>query len=77
MQWLALQWPRDHCPDLDRGSSIAVLRLRGANFANFDPVPKTVVDATCEMTRELLIVALAATPAGEVFLPQRPGPTRA
>src|SRR5438045_2145977 len=32
----ALQWPRDHCPDPDKGLSIAiVLRLRGANFVDF------------------------------------------
>ncbi len=65
----ALQWPRDHCPDLDRGLSIAiVLRLRGANFVDFDVVPKAIVDATCEMARELLIVDRTAAPAGEGVL---------
>jgi len=62
----ALQWPRDHCPDPDRGLSIAiVLRLRGANFVDFDVVPKAVADATCEMARELLIADRTAAPAGE------------
>jgi len=65
----ALQWPRDHCPDPDRGLSIAiVLRLRGANFVDFDVVPKAVVDATCEMARELLIADRTAAPAGEGVL---------
>src|SRR2546425_1045139 len=52
----ALQWPRDHCPDPDRGLNVAILlRLRGNNFVDFDIVPKAVVDAACEMARELLI----------------------
>jgi len=45
-----------------------VLRLRGANFVDFDVVPKAVVDATCEMARELLIVDRTAAPAGEGVL---------
>src|SRR5258708_19869675 len=33
----ALQWPRDHCPDPDRGGSIATLfRLRRPNFVDID-----------------------------------------
>src|SRR6266446_217397 len=70
----ALQWPRDHCPDPDRGLSIAiVLRLRGANFVDFDVVPKAVVAATCEMARELLIVDRTAAPAGKAFSRRQPG----
>ena len=62
----ALQWPRDHCPDPDRGLNVAILlRLRGDNFVDIDIVPKPVVDATCEMARELLIVDRTAAPAGE------------
>lgn len=62
----ALQWPRDQCPDPDKGLSIAiVLRLRGANFVDFDIVPKAVVDATCEMARELLILDRTTAPPGE------------
>jgi len=45
-----------------------VLRLRGANFVDFDVVPKAIVDATCEMARELLIVDRTAAPAGEGVL---------
>ena len=62
----ALQWPRDHCPDPDRGLSVAiVLRLRGGNFVDADVVPKAVLDATCEMARELLIADRTTAPAGE------------
>src|SRR5438046_10234283 len=33
----ALQWPRDHCPDPDRGLNVAiVLRLRGSNFVDIE-----------------------------------------
>jgi hypothetical protein len=65
----ALQWPRDRCPDPDKGLSIAVvLRLRGANFVDSDVVPKAVLDATCEMARELLVVDRTAAPAGEGVL---------
>ena len=71
----ALQWPRDHCPDPDKGLSIAiVLRLRGASFVDFDVVPKAVVDATCEMARELLIVDRTAAPAGEGMASTYNGP---
>src|SRR5436190_13800581 len=62
----ALQWPRDHCPDPDRGLSVAiVLRLRGGNFVDIDVVPKAIADATCEMARELLLANRTAAPAGE------------
>ena len=51
----ALQWPREGCPDPDAaGGSIAS-----------DAVPKAVVDATCEMARELLILDRTAAPPGE------------
>ena len=52
----SLQWPRENCPDPD-GAAAAV-------FAN-NKVPKLVIDATCEMARELLIVDRTAAPAGE------------
>ena len=62
----ALQRPRAHCPDPDMGLSVAaLLRLRAANFVDFDGVPKAVADATCKMARELLIVDRTAAPAGE------------
>jgi hypothetical protein len=36
-----------------------------SNFVPYDSVPKAVVQATCEMARELLIVDRTAAPAGE------------
>ncbi len=50
----ALQWPREDCPSLDDGESVA------SNL-----VPKAVKDATCEMARELLVVDRTAAPEGE------------
>ena len=50
----ALQWPREDCRDPD-----------GPDFLASDAVPKAVLDATCEMARELLIVDRTAAPAGE------------
>ena len=50
----ALQWPREGCRDAD-----------GDDELDSDAVPKAVVDATCEMARELLIADRTAAPAGE------------
>lgn len=51
----ALQWPREDCPDSDAaGDSLTS-----------NAVPKAVVDATCEMARELLIADRTAAPPGE------------
>src|SRR6187455_3097156 len=48
----ALQWPREDCPDPDAdGEAVAS-----------DGVPKALVEATCEMARELLIVDRTASP---------------
>ena len=41
----ALQWPREACRDPD-----------GSDFLASNAVPKAVLDTTCEMARELLIV---------------------
>jgi hypothetical protein len=54
----ALQWPREDCRDPDADS-----RDGGAVADN--AVPKGVVEATCEMARELLIADRSAAPAGE------------
>jgi DnaT-like ssDNA binding protein len=66
----ALQWPRENCPDPDRGMSVAVLvlRLRGVNFVDCNVVPPAVVSATCEMARELMIADRTAAPPGEGLL---------
>lgn len=62
----ALQWPRAECPDPDRGLvSLSVLLPILSNFVPYDSVPKSVVQATCEMARELLILDRTAAPAGE------------
>ncbi len=65
----ALQWPRVQCPDPDGASAWWPWRgwrsgLSGV-FVASDAVPKAVVDATCEMARELLIVDRTAAPPGE------------
>jgi len=50
----ALQWPREDCRDPD-----------GEDFLDSDAVPKAVVEATCELARELLIADRTAAPEGE------------
>ncbi|MBA4148640.1 MAG: hypothetical protein H0X66_11050 [Verrucomicrobia bacterium] len=54
----ALQWPRENCRDLDAG------RWTGGVVAS-DVVPKGVIEATCEMARELLILDRTTAPPGE------------
>ena len=53
----ALQWPREDCRDPDADD------WNGGTVAS-DVVPKSVVEATCEMARELLIADRTAAPAG-------------
>lgn len=50
----ALQWPRAECRDPD-----------GADDLASDAVPSAVVQATCEMARELLVKDRTAAPPGE------------
>ena len=50
----SLQWPREDCPDPDTGEAVPE-----------NSVPKPVVEATCELARELLIVDRTAAPVGE------------
>jgi hypothetical protein len=50
----ALQWPREDCPDPDTGDVVPE-----------NSVPKPVLEATCELARELLIADRTAAPAGE------------
>jgi hypothetical protein len=54
----ALQWPREGCRDLDAG------RWSERTIIN-DLVPKALVEATCEMARELIVVDRTAAPVGE------------
>ena len=50
----ALAWPRRVCPDPETGDMLA-----------FNVIPKPVVEAACELARELLIADRTAAPAGE------------
>jgi hypothetical protein len=54
----ALQWPREGCHDPDADG------WAGGTVADC-VVPKPVVEATCEMARELLITDRTGAPAGE------------
>jgi hypothetical protein len=62
----ALEWPRDWCMDPD---------LPSADWVANDLVPRAVVEATCEMARELLIADRTAAPAGEGIDYRLDGPT--
>lgn len=61
----ALQWPREDCRDPD-----------GADFLASNAVPKGIVNATCEMARELLIADRTAAPPGEGLKYQNVGPNQ-
>jgi hypothetical protein len=61
-----MQWPRARCPEPDAVHvPLQVLLPIPSDFVRFDSVPKAVVQATCEMARELLIADRTAAPAGE------------
>jgi hypothetical protein len=61
----ALQWPRERCPDPDEGVlSSVVFGWANDNWVESNVVPAAVVQATCEMARELLIADRTAAPAG-------------
>jgi len=73
----ALQWPRFDCPDPDANASALVgLLWRASNFVPSDSVPKGVVDATCEMARELQVADRTAAPPGEGLKYQNIGTTQ-
>jgi hypothetical protein len=62
----ALQWPRAECRDPDMGLvTLSALLPILSNCVPYDTVPKAVVQATCEMARELLIVDRTAAAPGE------------
>jgi hypothetical protein len=62
----ALQWPRVNCLDPDKAPiPILTSLLLVDPFVPFSIVPKALVQATCEMARELLITDRTAAPAGE------------
>ena len=62
----ALQWPRANCPDPDKapGPFLAGLLLADP-FVPSSIVPKALVQATCEMARELLVADRTAAPVGQ------------
>ena len=65
----ALQWPREGCHDPDADG------WNGGTVAD-NVVPKGVVEATCEMARELLVADRTAAPAGEGLKYQNVGTTQ-
>jgi hypothetical protein len=61
-----LQWPRARCPEPDAiHVPLQVLLPIPSDFVRFDSVPKAVVQAACEMARELLIADRTTAPPGE------------
>lgn len=65
----ALQWPREGCRDADAGRWSGGVVKSGV-------VPKAVIDATCEMARELLILDRTAAPPGEGLKYENVGPNQ-
>ena len=61
----ALQWPRAECRDPD-----------GTDYLASDAVPSAVVQATCELARELLIKDRTSAPPGEGLKYQNVGSTQ-
>ena len=62
----AMQWPRYRCPDPDRDATLGVgLLLASNNWMPENLVPKAVIQAACELARELLIADRTVAPAGE------------
>lgn len=62
----ALQWPREGCEDPDTGGEPVASNV----------VPKAVLDATCELARELLIADRTAAPPGEGLKYENVGPNQ-
>jgi hypothetical protein len=61
-----LQWPRAECRDPDTGLvTLSALLPILSDYVPYDCVPAAVVQATCEMARELLIVDRTAAAPGE------------
>ena len=61
----ALQWPREDCHNPDGDEALPA-----------DSVPKPVVEATCELARELLVADRTASPVGEGLKYQNIGTTQ-
>ncbi len=69
----ALQWPRLRCPDIDQAANTVLLGglIYSCPSLASDKVPTRVVQATCELARELLITDRTTVPAGEGIATQR------
>lgn len=50
----ALQWPRRWVPDPDNDAGSVFVGMPGGPYFDETKVPKIVVDATCELARELI-----------------------
>ena len=61
----SLQWPRRDCPDPDNDSAAALLPAKRGAFLGDATVPVVVVNAACELARELLKADRTADPDGE------------
>ena len=67
----ALQWPRVQVPDRESPGVYWVPGLVigfgpvAPQYLSSDTVPKCVIDATCELARELLVTDRTAAPLGE------------
>ena len=62
----ALQWPREGAIDPDRRDiRLSVLENKLGPYFEGDKIPKLLIDATCEMARELLIADRTLAPNGE------------
>src|SRR4051812_27095939 len=65
----SLQWPREQCPDPDKPATpYTPLSVVLNNYVDPTVVPNPVLQATCEMARELLILDRTAAPPGEGVL---------
>ena len=73
----ALQWPRVNCPDPDKAATRVRVSLWLADACVVSSVvPTAVVQATCELARELLLVDRTAAPAGQGLKYQNVGPNQ-
>jgi hypothetical protein len=61
----SLQWPREDCHDPDGDEALPA-----------DAVPKAVIEATCELARELLVADRTAAPEGEGLKYENTGTTQ-
>jgi len=72
-----MQWPRAKCPEPDAiHVPLQALLPIPSDYVRYDSVPKAVVQAACEMARELLIADRTTAPAGEGLKYQNVGGTQ-